>query len=250
MEYSLPGSSVHGIFQARILEWIAMSSSRGSSRPRNGTQVSHIAGRCFTIWATWEASTLHSNWKGLGEPWSFLPTPLLLYSHGISQKSRRQSPVVFVIHFFPFWVVGSVLFPALALVMVSWVFPPRASLPVSNSPHPAPPCLLCCTSAASMAHREPMFSSCPLMAFHGLASASLPLLHTSSPCLTRVAITSCSEFMFQVLASKASLCRSPSQRFHLLSLPSDSYTFFQDSTQGHLLDQSPWSVVLFLTSGF
>ena len=34
MAYSLPGSSVHGIFQARILEWVAMPSSRGSSRPR------------------------------------------------------------------------------------------------------------------------------------------------------------------------------------------------------------------------
>ena len=40
-----PGSSVHGIFQARILEWIAISFSRGSSQPRNQTQVSCIAGR-------------------------------------------------------------------------------------------------------------------------------------------------------------------------------------------------------------
>ena len=41
-----------GILQARILEWIAMPSSRGSSQPRDHTQVSHIAGRFFTIWAT------------------------------------------------------------------------------------------------------------------------------------------------------------------------------------------------------
>ena len=40
MDYSLPGSSVHGILQARILEWVAISFSRGSSWPRNGTQVS------------------------------------------------------------------------------------------------------------------------------------------------------------------------------------------------------------------
>ena len=52
MDCSLPGSSVHGIFQARILEWIAISFSRGSSQPRDWTRVSHIAGRCFTIWAT------------------------------------------------------------------------------------------------------------------------------------------------------------------------------------------------------
>ena len=52
---SLPGSSVHGIFQARILEWVAISFSRGSSRPRDRTQVSHIAGRRFTLWAISEA---------------------------------------------------------------------------------------------------------------------------------------------------------------------------------------------------
>ena len=40
MDHSLPGSSVHGIFQARILEWVAMPSSRGSSRPRDRTCVS------------------------------------------------------------------------------------------------------------------------------------------------------------------------------------------------------------------
>ena len=49
MDCSLPDSSVHGIFQARVLEWIAISSSRGSSQPRDQTQVSHIAGRFFTI---------------------------------------------------------------------------------------------------------------------------------------------------------------------------------------------------------
>ena len=52
MDCSLPGSSIHGIFQARVLEWIAISFSRGSSQPRDRTQVSHIVGRCFTVWAT------------------------------------------------------------------------------------------------------------------------------------------------------------------------------------------------------
>ena len=47
MDYSLPGSSVHGILQARILERVAIASSRGSSQPRDGTQVSLIAGRFF-----------------------------------------------------------------------------------------------------------------------------------------------------------------------------------------------------------
>ena len=49
-----PDSSVHGILQARILEWVAIPFSRGSSQPRDRTQVSHIAGRFFTIWATRE----------------------------------------------------------------------------------------------------------------------------------------------------------------------------------------------------
>ena len=52
MDCSPPGSAVHGILQARILEWVAISSSRGSSPPRDQTQVSYIAGRFFTIWAT------------------------------------------------------------------------------------------------------------------------------------------------------------------------------------------------------
>ena len=54
MNYSLPGSSVHGIFQAIVLEWIAISFSRGSSWPRDRTQVSCIVDRRFTIWATRE----------------------------------------------------------------------------------------------------------------------------------------------------------------------------------------------------
>ena len=52
MDCSLPGSSVHGIFQAIVLEWIAISFSRGLSQPRNWTWVSRIVDRCFTIWAT------------------------------------------------------------------------------------------------------------------------------------------------------------------------------------------------------
>ena len=52
IDYSPPGSSVHAIFQARILEWVAMPYSRGSSWPRDQTQVSLIVERFFTIWAT------------------------------------------------------------------------------------------------------------------------------------------------------------------------------------------------------
>ena len=49
MNCSSPGSSVCWILQARILEWVAISFSKGSSQLRDRTQVSHIAGRFFTV---------------------------------------------------------------------------------------------------------------------------------------------------------------------------------------------------------
>ena len=51
MDWSPQGSFVHGILQARILEWVAISFSRGSSQSRNRTHVSRIVGRFFTDWA-------------------------------------------------------------------------------------------------------------------------------------------------------------------------------------------------------
>ena len=54
MDCSLPGISVHGIFQARILEWVAISFSRRSSWPRDWTWVSLLVSRRFTLWATRE----------------------------------------------------------------------------------------------------------------------------------------------------------------------------------------------------
>ena len=57
VDCSLPGSSIHGIFQAKTLEWVAISFSR-SSWPRGWTQVSHIVGRRVTIWATREVFIL------------------------------------------------------------------------------------------------------------------------------------------------------------------------------------------------
>ena len=64
MDYSLSGSSVHGIFQARKLEWVAISSSRGSSWPRDWTNDSCVSdfGRwTFYHWATWEALYIQTN---------------------------------------------------------------------------------------------------------------------------------------------------------------------------------------------
>ena len=66
MDCSLPGSSVHGILLARIVEWVTMPSYRGSSSSRDQTPVSCvscIAGRFFTHWATLEAQSLDKNFK-------------------------------------------------------------------------------------------------------------------------------------------------------------------------------------------
>ena len=65
MDCSLPGSSFHGIFQARILEWIAISFSRGSSQPRDQTWVSSfscIGRQVLYHWATCEALSLSKPW--------------------------------------------------------------------------------------------------------------------------------------------------------------------------------------------
>ena len=58
MDCTLPGSSLHGILQARVLEWVAISFFRGSSQPRDGTWVSCIPGRRFNLWATREVPDL------------------------------------------------------------------------------------------------------------------------------------------------------------------------------------------------
>ena len=64
MDCSLPGSSIHGILQARILEWVTIPFFRGSSWPRDWIHVSWTASSFFTFWTTRE--TLGSQWKWKG----------------------------------------------------------------------------------------------------------------------------------------------------------------------------------------
>ena len=71
MDCSLPGSSVRGISQAGILEWVAVSFSKGSSQSRDRTQVSCIAGRLLTIWATREIKPIQRRLQ-----WAFINTNL------------------------------------------------------------------------------------------------------------------------------------------------------------------------------
>ena len=74
MYFGLPGSSVHGIFQAVVLEWISISFSRGSSQPRDRTWVSRVVDRRFTVWATREVQKGYEEWKEK----IFLQTPNLV----------------------------------------------------------------------------------------------------------------------------------------------------------------------------
>ena len=79
MDHSPPGSSVHGILQASILEWVAMPSSSGFSQPSDWTEVSCFAGGFFTIWATREAQEY---WSGYP-----IPSPGDLPNPGIERGS-------------------------------------------------------------------------------------------------------------------------------------------------------------------
>ena len=80
MDCSPPGPSVHGILQARILEFVAVPFSRGSSSPRDWTQISPIADRSFTVWTTRKPKSAILQYKikikkkyiksiGLRNPW-------------------------------------------------------------------------------------------------------------------------------------------------------------------------------------
>ena len=87
MDCSLPGSSIHEILQARILEWVAISSSRGFSWPRDWTQVSCIAGRFFTIWATretWHMLNGKGKMEGINRATSWIS------SYKLKKKGRKK----------------------------------------------------------------------------------------------------------------------------------------------------------------
>ena len=87
---SLPGSSIHGIFQARVLEWVAIPFSRGSSQPRDQTQVSHMAGG---FWATREAlgpKMMTQKLRGIDYAWVLGICALSSYGSGIEGREKNQ----------------------------------------------------------------------------------------------------------------------------------------------------------------
>ena len=107
MDYSRPGASVHGILQARILEWVAMPSSRGSSQASDRTQVSHIAGGFLTSWATREARETHTQPQEEKFTWKISGSILCNHPHlrallGWEQKGSEKIicflPLLFEVH--------------------------------------------------------------------------------------------------------------------------------------------------------
>ena len=114
IDCSPPGSSVHGIFQARILEWVAISSSRRSSQPRDQTLISYvpcIAGGFFMCWASKEAPGellfpgpqlflrhgFSPTWLGYldiwSQVWAYNPGWSLIVSHYLSPKMVQRWPL-------------------------------------------------------------------------------------------------------------------------------------------------------------
>ena len=94
MNCSPSGSSAHGILQARILEWVAISFSRGSSRLRDRTLVSCIAGELFTVWAT-RAGEGEANWESSMETYTLpyvkqIASGKLLYDVGTQAGTLWQ----------------------------------------------------------------------------------------------------------------------------------------------------------------
>ena len=112
--------TVHGILQARILEWVAFPFSRGSSQPRDQTQVSHIAGRFFTSWATREALEyvyhiyIHSSVNGHLGCYHILAVASAAMNIGMH---------------FSFWIVADIqLLSRVQLLVAPWIAAHQASL--------------------------------------------------------------------------------------------------------------------------
>ena len=83
MDCSPPGSSVHGIFQARVLEWGAISFSSVSSQPRDQTWVFRIAGRRFMVWATPDKFILNISFSSVTQSCPTLCNPMTHSTPGL-----------------------------------------------------------------------------------------------------------------------------------------------------------------------
>ena len=108
MDYSPPDSSVYGVFQARILEWVAISFPRQSSRPRDRTWVSSTPGSLLALWATREDQAcsllgcagsslcMHTRICGMWDlvPWPGIDPGPLPAAWNLSHWTTREAPKV------------------------------------------------------------------------------------------------------------------------------------------------------------
>ena len=103
MDCSLPGSLVHEILQARILQWVAIAFSRGSSSPRDQTWVFAFAGRFFTAWATYPCVNLHYFLPSVSVRFSFFLWFLEELCHFIvllfESGSKKKVYILYMIYF-------------------------------------------------------------------------------------------------------------------------------------------------------
>ena len=138
--------TVHGILQARILEWVAFPFSRASSQPRDQTQVSHIAGRFFTSWATREAMNeklnikwlfqLHFRLSGRNVIWQII---LLIFKILPSKQLSVQ-----------FSCSVQFSYSVARLFATPWIAARQASLSITNSR--SSPKLMCIESVIPSSH--------------------------------------------------------------------------------------------------
>ena len=106
MDYSLPGNPIHGVLQARILEWVAISFSRGSSQPRDRTWISHIAGKLLTIepdqreaWSIevmMTRMTIMITVQPFG-PWFFIPLCIHILAIKLCSSFHKREGVYFLL---------------------------------------------------------------------------------------------------------------------------------------------------------
>ena len=92
MDCSPPGSPIHGSLQARILQWVAIFFSRGSSRPRDRTHVSCIAGRRFNLWATVPLEIRAHHWRAVHGNGEHLQSSSYRYTGKVWGKPLLQVP--------------------------------------------------------------------------------------------------------------------------------------------------------------
>ena len=166
MDCSQPGSSVHGIFQAIVLKWIATSFSRGSSQPRDWTLVSHIVDRCFTVWATREVLT-----HCITSPKSNCSKKQLLWLPSLQvyvKKKKKKLAIIF------YTLLSQTFFPGIPATVTKF---PDSILPSSQSflsclqldifPVTSLFHLKCCTDSQTSLHKS-------LILQHGVCRPSEP----------------------------------------------------------------------------